>query len=327
MLTIDGLTKTYGEVRALDGVGFNVGRGERVALLGANGSGKTTTIRAICRLLRWDSGRITFNGASIETQSRYLRDIGAVLDGSRNTNWRLTAEQNARYFARLRGYRASDVEQRIGELGERLGLDAHAGKEVGKLSTGNRQKAALLCALAHAPQLLLLDEPTLGLDIDTVSELQQVILEQSGSDEQGFLITSHDMSFIERVCSRVVVLEQGRVIFDGAIEALKQQLYHYEMVLQLPASVLGQLTALQSRLWPGDRVQWQEAGRQLTLRYDQPEQPLPTLAWLAEQGISPEQLTINELTVESAYRSLRSQMSGGAVAGDPADLSLTKEAM
>ena len=111
------------------------------------------------------------------------------MGGCRNTNWRLTAKQNADYFARLRGFSGTPIRQNIEKLHTALGLDEHAKKEVMKLSTGNKQKAALLCALSYSPDFVLLDEPTLGLDFNTVKDLQRIIKDRAEVAEQGFLKT------------------------------------------------------------------------------------------------------------------------------------------
>lgn len=303
MLSVKKLSKHYGEQQALQDVSFDIAPGERVALLGANGSGKTTTINSICRLLHWQQGDITFDGQDITQSSAYLRHIGAVLGGCRNTNWRLTASQNAEYFARLHGVGKKQSIANIQTLEQQLGLAQYHKREVGKLSTGNKQKAALLSALAHQPKLLLLDEPTLGLDIQTVKELQNIIVEQSQRLNQAFLITSHDMVFIEKICTRVIVLDQGKVIFNGAIDSLKQQLFHYEMQLTLAEQDIALLNRNLNSLWSGSNaVFWDE--NTLTVRYDEPEQAFDTISWLSQQDIKPLTLQITPLSVETAYQTL-----------------------
>lgn len=306
MLSVNQLSKSYGKHQALKDVSFDIAPGERVALLGANGSGKTTTINSICRLLHFDQGEVLFEGKDITQSNDYLRNIGAVLGGCRNTNWRLTTHQNADYFARLRGVTGKQVKQTIEDLEKRLGLDQYHGKELGKLSTGNKQKASLLCALAYQPKLLLLDEPTLGLDIQTVSELQNIIIEQSEQLNQAFLITSHDMMFIEKICNRVIVIDQGKVIFSGAIDSLKQQLFHYEMRLKLTDADSARLNGSLNELWPGSK-QIESNNNQIIIRYDEPNQAFATINWLSQHDISPQELQINPLSVETAYQTLLSR--------------------
>ena len=304
MLKIEQLSKYYGDKQALNGVNFTIEPGEIVALLGANGSGKTTIIRSICQLLEWEAGEIFFDNQNIRNSSEYLRRIGAVLDGSRNTHFRLTAMQNAEYFARMRGAKDEKTRQYIRAMHTTLGLDEHAKKEVGKLSTGNKQKVALLCALSYQPQLLLLDEPTLGLDLDTVTELQKVITYCVKEHNQGFLITSHDMGFIDQICTRVLVLNDGKIIFNGSITELKQQLHNYQCYIELSPSQLVLLKPKLSELWSIKDEQIQLTDTSVTIQYDEVNQSFATIKWLEEQSIVPIDLNISALSIETAYRSL-----------------------
>jgi ABC-2 type transport system ATP-binding protein len=303
MLSLQSVSKHYGEKRALDKVSFEVNAGEVIALLGANGSGKTTTIQSICGLLLFEEGDITFDRRSITSDKAYLGKIGAVLDGSRNVNWRLTVSQNADYFARLKGPLVKNHKTHIAQLEERLGLAEYRGQTVMKLSTGNRQKTALLCALVHSPNLLLLDEPTLGLDMDTVTELQDIIVNQAQQFQQGFLITSHDMSFIDSICNKVVVLDKGKVIFSGSAQQLKEKLFGYELLLQAREEQLKDMKQfIVEQVSESNQVS--VSGNVLSLQYNNVSLAVPVVAWLQTQAWQPEKLTINELNIEKAYRSL-----------------------
>lgn len=304
MLEVKGLSKSYAGESALSDVSFTLNRGEVVALLGANGSGKTTTIQSICRLIEWDQGQISLDGESTQTSFRYQRKIGAVLGGSRNTNWRLTAKQNADYFARLRGFSGTEIRTRIDELHTKLGLDQHANKEVMKLSTGNKQKAALLCALSYAPDFVLLDEPTLGLDFTTVADLQSMIESQADQQQQGFLITSHDLNFIDKICSRVIVLDHGNLLFEGSIPELKSKLFAYELTLKLTHDT--DYSKLTESFWAGRFSKSVKDGH-LHIQYEAPEQSLAMMNYLHQESISPELLTIKPLSAETAYQALVEQ--------------------
>lgn len=300
MLELQGVSKAYAGEPALQDVSFRIEPGEIVALLGANGSGKTTTVQSICRLIEWDSGDIFFNQKPTCNSTDYFRHIGAVLGGCRNTNWRLSASANARYFAQVRGFKGSEVLATIARLHTQLGLDEHAQKEVMKLSTGNKQKAALLSALGYSPDLVLLDEPTLGLDFTTVNELQAIIQSQAREQQQSFLITSHDLSFIENICTRALVLDHGRLLFAGDIAELKAQMFSYELKLT-PISA-AQVESISS-LWQG-RYHFSSDEQLLAIQFESPAQCLPTMAYLNEQNIAPELCTIKALSVEQAYQHL-----------------------
>ncbi len=303
MLAVNDLCKSYAGESALSNVSFSLNRGEVVALLGANGSGKTTTVQSIFRLIEWDQGEITIDNVDTRTSSTFLKQIGAVLGGCRNTNWRLTAKQNADYFARLRGFSGTSIQQNIEQLHSALGLDEHAKKEVMKLSTGNKQKAALLSALSYSPDFVLLDEPTLGLDFNTVNDLQLIIKERAQTAEQGFLVTSHDLGFIDKICDRVVVLDHGQLLFEGSLDTLKARLFKYELNIELNQPID---ESILNDLWAG-RFDLQTDQQTIKVNYESPEQSLKMLHYLHEKNIQPSLLQIESLSMEKAYQTLVQQ--------------------
>ena len=171
LMSVEGLSKTYrtrsGPVRALEDVTFSVGTNQIVGLLGANGAGKTTTIKSICGLVRPTAGRIVLDGVdALRSPRAAARRVAAVLEGNRTVYWRLSVRENLEYFAALRGLRRKDVRSRISELIERFHLEDKASTRAMRLSRGMQQKLALACAVLPATPLLLLDEPTLGLDVE-----------------------------------------------------------------------------------------------------------------------------------------------------------------
>ena len=303
MLAVEGVSKKYGDNAALQDITFTMEKGEVVALLGGNGSGKTTTVNAICNLIRYEKGSIHVNGINTRASSAYLKYVGAVLGGSRNINWRLSARQNAEYFARLRGARKADFKDNIASIEAQLGLDKYQREPVRKLSTGNKQKAALMSALCYSPQLLLLDEPTLGLDIETIQSLQTIIKGLAETKQHAFLITSHDMSFIDKIATRAVVIHEGKQVFDGTIRQLKQKLFTYEMQIDMTQETLPSLRNKLPELWQGKHVILTEAST-IRIRYETPEQGFGTLEYLAQQTPKLKDFTITKMSMEAAYLSL-----------------------
>lgn len=301
MLSVNGLTKKYSDNTALNEVSFNIAKGEIVALLGANGCGKTTTVNSICGLIDWDDGDITINEKSIKQSSAYKKQIGAVLGGCRNTNWRLRAKQNAEYFARLRGFKGPDLKEKISRLHTALGLDEHENKEILKLSTGNKQKVALLSALSYSPDYVLLDEPTLGLDFQTVDSLKAIIEQEAKQSGQSFLVTSHDLSFIEDICERVIVLDKGNLLFEGNVTSLKQRLYAYELVIEYQKNRLDD--SLTASLW-NQRSEISHDGQRTIIKYDTPEQVTPFISAIHSHNLSVVELQVNKLSMERAYQTL-----------------------
>ena len=225
LLDVEDLSKVYrtraGEVRALDHVSFSVGCGELVGLLGPNGAGKTTTLKSICGLVLPTEGRITIDGIdAIGRPKDAARQRSAVLEGNRTVYWRLTVRENLEYFASLWGLRARAVRSRIDGLISRFRLDPKSDTPAMKLSRGMQQKLAIACAVLPPTPLLLLDEPTLGLDVETSIELRSYLRQLVDDDGRTILLSSHDMHVVHELCDRVVIINGGRVVADQRVDRL-----------------------------------------------------------------------------------------------------------
>lgn len=217
LVQVSGLTKRFGSQTAVNDMAFDVSPGEILAFLGPNGAGKTTTIKMVLGLITPDDGAVTVAGYDMTdpAQARAGRQhLGAVLEGSRNAYWRLSVKENLRYFGRLRGLSVGEIDERGRDLLELLELTEKADQEVRFLSRGMQQKVAIAIALIHQPQLLVLDEPTLGLDVEAAKTLEATIsnfVETGGA----VIITTHVMALAERLADRVFVIHQGqKVAYD-----------------------------------------------------------------------------------------------------------------
>ena len=222
-LTAEGLEKSYGSgddaVQAVDGVGFSVEPGTVVGLLGPNGAGKTTTIKLLLGLITPDSGTVTVDGVDVTASPRTAyRHVSAMLEGARNVYWRLTVRENLRFFARL-GNQRVDAD-RIDELIEGVGLTEKADDPVNELSRGMKQKTSLACTLIRETPVAYLDEPTLGLDVESSLDLRRELRRLVDSESRTVLLSSHDMDVIEAVCDRVIIMNEGRIVADDAVENL-----------------------------------------------------------------------------------------------------------
>lgn len=225
-LFVDSLTKVYrkgtGEqVVALDGISFSVETGEVVGLLGANGAGKTTAIKCVCTLVRPSSGVVRICGAdALAHPRRALSHLAAVLEGNRNIYWHLTPRENMEFFAGLRGLPLRAVRSLADGLLEQFDLTAKERAPARMLSRGMQQKLAIACALVQQPDLLLLDEPTLGLDLKTTYELRGILKDVARHGDRTVLLSSHDLQVVQDVCDRVIIIASGRVVADGAVSSL-----------------------------------------------------------------------------------------------------------
>lgn len=225
VLSVRDLVKTYGsgddETRAVDGVSFDVTSGSVVGLLGPNGAGKTTTLKSILGLIKPTGGSISLAGAdAIANPSHIHENVAAVLEGARSTYWRLTVRENIEFFTRLSGECAEPQGEEIDDLIERLGLEDRMDRPVNELSRGEKQKASLATAMSQNVKILFLDEPTLGLDVESSLELQRVLTTLASRRDVTIIISSHDMDVIESICDRVIVLNDGQIVADDSVENL-----------------------------------------------------------------------------------------------------------
>ena len=222
-IAVENLVKDYptrkGPVRALSGVSFRIKAGEIVGLLGANGAGKTTIIKILCGLVRPTSGKAEVFGIPSH-RPEVARHVAALLEGSRNVYWRLSVEENLRFFAGLQGIPPREAKRQARELIQFFGLHEKRNTTANLLSQGMKQKLALACALVKGTPVLLLDEPTLGLDVEASHELRALIRELAVSQRKTVLLSSHDMGVVEDTCARVIILSRGRVVADDLVSNL-----------------------------------------------------------------------------------------------------------
>ena len=226
ILKVENLFKKFQEEQvAVNDLSFTVSKGEIMALLGPNGSGKTSTIKMVCGLLLPTSGSIEFLGkdmALASNRSQTANQISAVLEGARNIYWRMTPIQNLYYFGLLRGLSRNYIKQKANDLLDELGLGDKKDTPVNKFSRGMQQKVALAVALLPNPSLLLLDEPTLGLDIESANIITKKIARLAKENELGVILTSHSMNLIEALANNVLIIRQGSMVAYESIEDLKK---------------------------------------------------------------------------------------------------------
>jgi ABC-2 type transport system ATP-binding protein len=217
VLVVDGLTKRYGSLLALDDVRFNVERGQIVGFLGPNGAGKTTTMRAIMHLVSLDGGSVSWDGRPIDSDVR--RQFG-YMPAERGMYPRMRIRDHLVYYARLSGQSEKKAGRSADEWLERLGLVDRAGDAVQTLSSGNQQRVQLALALLTEPEALVLDEPFSGLDPVGVETLSEVLREQVGRGV-ALLLSSHQLDLVAEVCDAVVIVDHGRVVLHGDVADLR----------------------------------------------------------------------------------------------------------
>lgn len=216
MLEFDSLTRRYGEVIALDGLSFSVPSGEVFGFLGPNGSGKTTTMRAVFGLVLLDRGEVRWNGVAVAGTDRkrfgYLPEERGLYPG-------MVVSEQIEYLARLHGMGHAEARNATMSWLERLGVADRASSKVESLSLGNQQRAQLAAALVHDPELLILDEPLSGLDPVGIEVVGGVLAEQAALG-RGVLFSSHQLDLVEDLCQSVAIIDHGRLVAQGAVEDL-----------------------------------------------------------------------------------------------------------
>ena len=216
VLSMEGVSLSFGDKRVLDGLTFSVARGECFGFLGPSGAGKTTTIKLLTRQLKKDAGRIVLFGRPIENASDADYERIGILSDTSALYERMSIEDNLKLYAKIRGRGEGD----IGRLLERMNLSDDRKTLVKNCSKGMRQRAALLAALIHSPELLFLDEPTSGLDPAARAEVHRMLAELRSAGTTVFL-TTHDMAEADSVCDRIAILDEGRIVAEDAPQSLK----------------------------------------------------------------------------------------------------------
>lgn len=224
MIRVQDLTKSFqtrtGRIAAVRGISFEVQAGEVLAFLGPNGAGKTTTIKMTAGLIRPDQGDVLVDGRSLASQHDWVTArMGAVLEGSRNLYWRLTVLENLLYWGAMRRVPGRLARERASNLLRRVDLLTRAHNTVQTLSRGMQQKVALCQALMHEPPVLLLDEPTLGLDYESSESIKGMVrdLAQNGT---AVLLTTHQLDIAQELADRVAIVRDGQVVLEGQTAAV-----------------------------------------------------------------------------------------------------------
>jgi len=219
MIEFDGLGKAYGELWAVRGLSLRVPRGEVYALLGANGAGKTTALRCLATLIAPTEGTARIEGFDARTQPLEVRRRLGFLAASMGLYARLTARELLRYFANLNGIEGAAAEARVEDAVGRFGLETFADRLCGKLSTGQRQRVSIARAVVHDPPALVLDEPTLGLDVLSGEAIYRFV-EDARDRDRAVLFSTHQMSEVELLADRVGVLAGGRLAAEGTVDQI-----------------------------------------------------------------------------------------------------------
>lgn len=300
--TIGVVRRKIKEVVAVDGITFDVNRGELFGLLGPNGAGKTTMIKMLTTLLIPTDGTAKILGYDVVDQANAIRSrIGFIFGGERGLYWRLSGIDNLRYFASLYHVDPEVTLKRIPQLLELVGLSDRGEEKVEGYSRGMKQRLHIARTLLHDPEILFLDEPTMGLDPVGGREIRQVIRNLQ-SEKKTILLTTHYMFEADALCERVAVIDQGRIVALDTPEALKQVVSDLSVieieVFGVPEDVVNQIRNLPFV----DTVSVEDLGHKQALHVHSAKgsEAIPPLI-SALEGVRVGKVTVREPTLEDAY--------------------------
>jgi sodium transport system ATP-binding protein len=222
VIRVEGLTRSFGAVRAVDGVRFEANDGHITGLLGPNGAGKSTTLRILYTVLRPEGGRASIDGVDVVADPLATRRKIGVLPHGAGIYPQLSARENIAYFGRLHGLEGATLARRVEELVAELEIGGYADRRAKGFSQGERIKVALARALVHGPRNLLLDEPTNGLDVMATRALRAIILRLKSAGHC-ILFSSHVMQEVAALCDDIVIIHKGRVAAAGTPDALRDR--------------------------------------------------------------------------------------------------------
>lgn len=220
-IIVENLTKKYGEQKAVNDISFEIKTGEVVGFLGPNGAGKSTTMKIITCFMAPSSGDVRLDNDSIHTSPEAVKRKIGYLPENNPLYLDMPIVDYLRFTAQIQGVPKPDVSSRIAEMIERCGLDREKHKNINELSKGYRQRVGLAQAMIHDPEVLILDEPTTGLDPNQIVEIRKLIKDLG--KEKTVILSSHILSEVEATCDRILIINRGRIVADGTSDTLRSQ--------------------------------------------------------------------------------------------------------
>lgn len=224
MIKVDKLNKKYGERQVVNDLSFEIQKGEILCFLGPNGAGKSTSINILSGLLDYDSGSIQYYGSPLESQLNVFKRNLGVVPQDLAIYEDLNAEQNVSFFASLYGLRGKVLKQKVNQALDGVGLLERRKDKVSTYSGGMKRRLNIACAIAHEPELLIMDEPTVGIDPQSRNHILDTIKNLRGQG-MTILYTTHYMEEVETISTRILIMDGGKVIAEGTKERLKEELF------------------------------------------------------------------------------------------------------
>lgn len=223
--------RKYEVVKAVDNISFHVPEGEILGFIGANGAGKSTTIKMLTGILTPTSGNVKINGQiPYKNRKKYVKEIGVVFGQRTQLWWDLPLVETFSVLKQIYQVEDKAYEKRMGFLNEVLELSDFIKSPVRTLSLGQRMRADLAASMIHNPKVLFLDEPTIGLDVAVKNNIRKAITQINEEEKTTIILTTHDLNDIETLCKRIVMIDKGKIMYDGALSQMKAQYGKYREV-------------------------------------------------------------------------------------------------
>lgn len=297
-ISIENVKKTLGNREVLKGISFSVEMGDIFGYLGPNGAGKTTTIRILLGLLQANSGKLDILGKDINL-SETRRKIGFILD-SDGLYDSMTAEENLVYYSKI--YGLLKAGERIDELLGMMDLGDRAKDRVSTYSRGMRQRLALARAMVHNPEVLVLDEPTAGVDPSGQIEIRQIMLNIAHKENKTIFLSSHNLDEVQRICNRIALIDRGEIKLYGELESLRQKMGRDVVVIEtvqyIPESLLAELKSL-PHLGLKEKKE-----RTLIFSPQKGTEISDIISFLAGRGVKIEEAAKKEASLEEMYSTI-----------------------
>ncbi|MBR0205910.1 MAG: ATP-binding cassette domain-containing protein [Clostridia bacterium] len=307
---LSGMVKTlfsrkYEEVRAVDGISFTIPDGEIVGYIGANGAGKSTTIKMMCGILTPTSGSIRIDGVEPYRKRRQVaQHIGVVFGQKTQLWWDIPLIESFKVLKEIYQISDADYEERMAFLGEVLDITRFLSQPVRTLSLGERMRADLAASMIHNPRILFLDEPTIGMDVLVKEKIRLAIHELNKVYGTTVVLTTHDMTDIEDLCSRIILLEKGSILYDGPLVNLKNRFGNIKtLTLTVPTDVHAETAP---KLLPEIAISEEEDGR-LVLRFDADKVALEQVVQYAFRDLKAIDMKIAEISIGDVVKTILAQ--------------------
>ncbi|MDE7430525.1 MAG: ABC transporter ATP-binding protein [Lachnospiraceae bacterium] len=216
--------RKYEVKKAVDDISFSIGKGEIVGFIGPNGAGKSTTIKMLSGILYPDEGEIVINGfIPYKQRKAYVKNIGVVFGQKSQLNWDLPLIESFELLKYIYRIPQEKYKKNLSKFTELLDMQDFINQPVRQLSLGQRMRGDIVCALLHSPEIVFFDEPTIGLDVVAKEKIREFIKYMNEKENTTMIFTTHDMQDIEKVCSRLIIIDKGTKIYDGSVEEIKNK--------------------------------------------------------------------------------------------------------